>query len=47
MEGSTDYTIACTATGFEIISVGAYVSKENIRIFRTVHLIGLNYLIRL
>ena len=38
MEGSTDYTIACTATGFEIISVGAYVSKEEYTdILGTVH----------
>lgn len=28
-EGSSDYTIACTATGYESIAVGAYVSKEN------------------
>ena len=28
-DGSTDYTIACTATGYETITVGAYVSREN------------------
>ncbi|WP_455587422.1 S8 family serine peptidase [Bacteroides sp.] len=28
-EGNTDYTIACTATGYESIAVGAYVTKEN------------------
>lgn len=28
-EGSTDYTIACTATGYETVTVGAYVSREN------------------
>lgn len=27
-DGCTDYTIACTATGHEAISVGAYVSKK-------------------
>lgn len=27
-EGTTDYTIACTATGYEPIAVGAYVSRQ-------------------
>lgn len=38
MDGCMDYTIACTATGYEPVSVGAYVSKESYTdLFGTLH----------